>query len=339
MAKRKLNRRQSWRIKKIQEERTERANKRDSQIEEQVEGGDLGPEQHGLIISHFGRQVDVEASEGERQGEIIRCHMRSNLGQLVTGDKVVWRQGPQAGVVVACLPRHSELVRPNPYGDIKPVAANIDQIVVTIAVEPHPHANLIDRYLVAAELCGIEPVLLVNKSDLLDEERSAQIASLMAPYEALGYRIIYTSSATEQGLKDLKAELNQRISVFVGQSGVGKSSLINALLPGADIKVGELSESTRKGRHTTTTARLFHFPEGGDLIDSPGIREFGLWHIEADKLINGFRELRDLEGYCRFRDCKHDQEPGCAIKDALEQNEIHPLRWQSYQRILASLDE
>ena len=339
MAKRKLNRRQSWRIKKIQEERTERANKRDSQIEEQVEGGDLGPEQHGLIISHFGRQVDVEASEGERQGEIIRCHMRSNLGQLVTGDKVVWRQGPQAGVVVACLPRHSELVRPNPYGDIKPVAANIDQIVVTIAVEPHPHANLIDRYLVAAELCGIEPVLLVNKSDLLDEARSAQIATLMAPYEALGYRIIYTSSATEQGLKDLKAELNQRISVFVGQSGVGKSSLINALLPGADIKVGELSESTRKGRHTTTTARLFHFPEGGDLIDSPGIREFGLWHIEADKLINGFRELRDLEGYCRFRDCKHDQEPGCAIKDALEQNEIHPLRWQSYQRILASLDE
>lgn len=339
MAKRKLNRRQSWRIKKIQEERTERANKRDSQIEEQVEGGDLGPEQHGLIISHFGRQVDVEASEGERQGEIIRCHMRSNLGQLVTGDKVVWRQGPQAGVVVACLPRHSELVRPNPYGDIKPVAANIDQIVVTIAVEPHPHANLIDRYLVAAELCGIEPVLLVNKSDLLDEARSAQIATLMAPYEALGYRIIYTSSATEQGLKDLKAELNQRISVFVGQSGVGKSSLINALLPGADIKVGELSESTRKGRHTTTTARLFHFPEGGDLIDSPGIREFGLWHIEADRLINGFRELRDLEGYCRFRDCKHDQEPGCAIKDALEQNEIHPLRWQSYQRILASLDE
>ena len=126
---------------------------------------------------------------------------------------------------------------------------------------------------------------------------------------------------------------------FAGRSNVGKSSLINALLPGVDLKVGELSEQTRKGRHTTTTARLFHFPSGGDLIDSPGIREFALWHIEPDALMDGFREFRPYAGLCRFRDCKHRQEPGCALKDALTDGKISESRWASYWHILSSLEE
>ena len=125
--------------------------------------------------------------------------------------------------------------------------------------------------------------------------------------------------------------------MFVGQSGVGKSSLINTLLPDEELKVGALSKATKKGRHTTTTARLYHFPAGGDLIDSPGIREFGLWHMSEEDVTYGFRELREIAGYCRFRDCKHETEPGCAILKALDEGIISEERFISYQRILATL--
>ena len=339
MAKRKLTRRQAWRIDKIQQERAERAARKDDRVEQQLEGGDLGPEQEGLIISHFGKQVDVEAQQGDKTGEIIRCHLRTNLGQLVTGDRVVWRAGVEHGVVVAALPRSSELVRPTNHGELKPVAANIDRIIITFAVEPTPFANLIDRYLVAAELSDIEPVLLLNKADLITEENRSFIDDLLARYEAIGYRVLTASTTEAQGLEALLKELDGKISVFVGQSGVGKSSLINVLLPGVDIKVGALSEQTRKGKHTATTARLFHFPNGGDLIDSPGIREFALWHIQPEKLLEGFIEFRPFLGHCKFRDCKHEQEPGCAILEAIEQGKISASRMESYQRILTSLLE
>lgn len=339
MAKRKLTRRQNWRIQKIQEERAARASKKDASIDQQLDSSDLGPEQHGLIISHFGRTVDVEASDGDIQGEIFRCHMRTNLGQLVTGDRVIWRMGKESGVVVAKQERTTELLRPNPYGEMKPVAANIDFIVITIAVEPTPFANLIDRYLVASELSGIEPVILLNKTDLLTEKNRKAVDEILQRYRDLDYQVLEASSSSEQGLNQLKEKLKNRISVFVGQSGVGKSSLINMLLPGVDLKVGELSAQTKKGKHTTTTARLFHFPDGGDLIDSPGIREFGLWHIEPDQVIEGFKELRSVSGMCQFRDCKHEKEPGCALKNAVEDGTISTQRWNSYKHIVCSIEE
>ena len=339
MAKRKLTRRQNWRIQKIQEERAARASKKDASIDQQLDSSDLGPEQHGLIISHFGRTVDVEASDGDIQGKIFRCHMRTNLGQLVTGDRVIWRMGKESGVVVAKQERTTELLRPNPYGEMKPVAANIDFIVITIAVEPTPFANLIDRYLVASELSGIEPVILLNKTDLLTEKNRKAVDEILQRYRDLDYQVLEASSSSEQGLNQLKEKLKNRISVFVGQSGVGKSSLINMLLPGVDLKVGELSAQTKKGKHTTTTARLFHFPDGGDLIDSPGIREFGLWHIEPDQVIEGFKELRSVSGMCQFRDCKHEKEPGCALKNAVEDGTISTQRWNSYKHIVCSIEE
>ncbi|KAA0874737.1 small ribosomal subunit biogenesis GTPase RsgA [Nitrincola tapanii] len=338
MSKRKVTRRQAWRIQKIQNERSARAGKLDANIEQQLLGGELGPEQHGLIISHFGRQVDVEALAGEQQGQIIRCHMRTHLGQLVTGDRVIWRPSPDGGVVVATEARHSQLQRPNNHGELKPVAANIDQIVITFAPEPRAHANLIDRYLVASELSEIEPVLLLNKIDLLNDENRAWLEPMLEIYQQIGYRILEASTSSTEGLIELKAALQDRISVFVGQSGVGKSSLINALLPGVDLRVGALSEQSGKGRHTTTTARLFHFPEGGDLIDSPGIREFALWHIPAEDVLQGFREFQPLLGHCRFRDCRHEQEPGCAFLQALENGEISEQRFNSYRQILNSLN-
>lgn len=340
MSKRKLTRRQSWRINKIQAERVERASKKDQSIDTKLNTGDLGPEQEGLIISHFGSQVDVEVLQGENKGSICRCHMRANLGALVTGDRVIWRSGDPIGVIVATLPRHSLLSRPNSRGELKPVAANIDYIVITIAPEPTPFANLIDRYLVASEAIGIEPVILLNKTDLLsDPERRAELDRMLASYQRIGYKVLHASTKSEDGLSELKAQLDQRTSVFVGQSGVGKSSLINVLLPGVDIRVGALSEARQKGTHTTTTARTYHFPDGGDLVDSPGIREFGLWHIEPQQLLEGFIEFRPFLGYCRFRDCSHKHEPNCALLAALEEGKIEPRRMESYRLIRQSLED
>jgi len=340
MAKRHLTRRQSWRIEKIQEERAARAAKRESRALEDLEGGDLGPEQNGLVIAHFGVQVEVEALEGEHAGEVLRCHLRANLPPLVTGDRVVWRPGNQGiGVIVAQLPRSSELCRPDMRGLLKPVAANVDRIVIVFAPRPEPHANLIDRYLIAAEHAGIQPLLLLNKADLIDEQNVAQIDGLLGTYRDLGYPLLEVSAFNGLAMDALRAALNDHVSVFVGQSGVGKSSLVNALLPGVDTRVGDLSEITGKGTHTTTTARLFHFPAGGDLIDSPGIREFGLGHVTRDDVEAGFIEFRDLLGHCRFRDCKHDREPGCALLKALEEGRISPQRMASYRHILASLPE
>ena len=338
MSKRKLSRQQAWRVKKIQDERAERAAKRAQRIDKQLTEGELGPEQQGLVIAHYGSQVDIECQQGERSGETIRCHLRANLDTLVTGDQVIWRDGNPTGVVVANLDRHSVLSRPDMHGQLRPVAANIDYIVLVIAPVPEPHANLIDRYLVAAESVGIEPLILLNKVDLLDENNRQQVEDLLHIYPGIGYQVLEASTKNQDGLTDLKAKLKDRTSVFVGQSGVGKSSLINSLLPGVDIKVGELSRGLAKGTHTTTTAKLFHFPEGGDLIDSPGIREFGLWHMDREEVLNGFVEFRPYLGLCKFRDCQHQGEPGCELQQALEQGKISQQRLDSFERIANSLE-
>jgi ribosome biogenesis GTPase / thiamine phosphate phosphatase len=338
MAKRHLTRRQNWRIQKIQEERSTRAGRRADQAEESLQGGDLGPEQQGLVIAHFGVQVDVEATEGALAGQVRRCYLRANLPVLVTGDRVVWRPDNQAGgVIVAQLDRHTELMRPDFRGQLKPVAANVDQLVIVFAPLPTPHTNLIDRYLVAAEQAGLSPLLVLNKADLLKSGDYAELQRWLNDYARLGYATLCLSAGSGDGLDDLRVALKDRISVFVGQSGVGKSSLINALLPGVDLRVGALSELTGKGTHTTTTARLFHFPAGGDLIDSPGIREFGLGHISHADLLEGFIEFRPFLGLCRFRDCQHLHEPGCALLNAVERGDISAGRMGSYRHILAGL--
>lgn len=341
MSKRQLNRRQKWRIKKIQEERAARAVQREAKVESELDG-EAEHEQQGLIIAHYGAQVLVEPQSGQggyQGAPAKRCHMRANLGSLVTGDRVIWIDREPMGVVIARLDRNSVLSRPDPYGDLKAVASNIDCILIVVSPYPEPHANLIDRYLVAAETQRIRPVIVLNKTDLVDSHNEQQIEALISPYQALGYEILRTSVNDADSLARLRGFLNHQVCVFVGQSGVGKSSLINALLPDANTRVGDLSAFRRKGRHTTTTAYLFHLPQGGNLIDSPGIREFGLWHMSRDELLDGFVEFRPLIGHCRFRDCQHDREPGCEIRMAIEAGRISVRRMDSYRHILATLEK
>src|SRR5690554_7575032 len=292
MAKRKLNKRQQWRIEKIQKERTERMARKEKAVEAQAEAGELGPEQEGLVIAHYGQQLDIEALEGEDTGQVFRCFVRANIDSLVTGDRVVWRPGKsETGVIVARCERDNLLQRPDNFGAVKPVAANIDHIILVIAPEPEPHDNLIDRYLVASEITDIPAVILLNKTDLITDQNRPHIDALLARYAALGYEIVRTSAVQFDGAPspEVEALVKGKTSAFVGQSGVGKSSIIQTLMPGEAIRVGAVSESTGKGVHTTTTAKLFHLPMGGDLIDSPGIREFGLWHMRPQEIEYGFR--------------------------------------------------
>lgn len=343
MSKRKLSRQQAFRVQRIQEERIARARRREQAADELLESGELGAEQEGLVVAHYGTQIEVEALEGEHRGQVFRCHMRANLEALVTGDRVIWQAplgeadtGAVLGVVTALLPRQSLLVRPDPYGKLKPVAANIDRILLVIAPFPEPSALLVDRYLVACELTGIRPVILLNKADLVTAEMTPALNALLDEYAAIGYEVRRVSASTGQ-LHDLAELISDRTVVFVGQSGVGKSSLVNVLLPSAAQRVSGISDASRLGQHTTTTARLFHLPEGGTLIDSPGIREFGLWHVDEEQLLAGYVEFQPALGQCRFRNCAHREEPGCALKVAVAEGRIAAGRFERFNRLREEL--
>ena len=292
------------------------------------EGEDL----EGIIIARFSKAAIVM----DEQHEVHRCHLRPNLAHLVAGDRVLWQKNEQGAVVSTQLERQSEIKRPDVRGQLKAVAANVDLIIIVIAPEPEPFGNLIDRYLVAAHLEGIETVIALNKSDLVASNPESR--ALLNRYEAIGYSVIETGP-DDESTKALSDLLGEQTTVFVGQSGVGKSSMINRLIPDQELRVGALSESVLKGKHTTTTTEVFRRPEGGLIIDSPGIREFGLQHIAAEDIAPGFRDFQPFIDLCKYRDCKHLVEQGCAVLSALEMGDLSQDRYDSFVNIVNDISE
>ncbi|MCN4144580.1 MAG: small ribosomal subunit biogenesis GTPase RsgA [Thiohalomonas sp.] len=354
MAKRQLNRRQQWRIQKIQDERLARARKKQQKVND---NGELFDEilHHGVVVSHFGATLDIEDDSSH---SLVRCALRQNIDAIVCGDKIVWQQLTNLpedeqiqGVVTALEARTNVLARPDFTGKMKPVAANVDHLLIVTSPVPELNEGLIDRYLVAAELSHIQPILVLNKIDTLSDEQREVLEKRIKIYQDINYKILYTSAKSQYGMDTLLEQLAGKISVFVGQSGVGKSSLINTLFPDAKIKEGEVSLATNKGIHTTSVSRLYQINKPAvtlsveelnstqtSLIDSPGVRKFGLWNISKEDVIHGFVELHKYIQNCHFRDCKHLNEPNCGLLKAADENKISQQRLDSYHRIINSID-
>ncbi|CAG0926944.1 ribosome biogenesis GTPase / thiamine phosphate phosphatase [Thermoflexales bacterium] len=298
----------------------------------------------GVVIRKTNNSYLVETSGGTLSCTLAgRFKQGSRADPVVIGDIVRWLAiGPEAGQIVEVLPQRNQLARrsavpmPTAHAHEQPIAANVDQVVaVFAAAQPRLAWNLLDRYLVSAEAARIPALICLTKLDLVEgRPEAAEIRAVMAEYQASGYPVILTSTVTGAGLSELDAALCDRLSVFVGKSGVGKTSLLNAIEPGLGLRVQAISRSTGKGRHTTTHVELFTLASGGSIIDTPGIREFGLWNVAEDDLAWFFPEMRPFVGTCKFGlDCQHDQEPGCAIRKAVGAGAISPYRYQSYLKL------
>ena len=291
----------------------------------------------GTVIAAYRSYTLVEDNENN----LYKCQQRKSIGQIVCGDVVTWQaEDEHSGVITSINKRHTILQRPDINGKLRIIASNIDQVFIVVAHKPELNEGLIDRYLVAAENSNLKPVILLNKVDLLEEPQLEVFKKRLTPYQAIGYPVIYTSAKQENGLDSLIELLNDNNNIFVGQSGVGKSSLINTILKDSNARIGEISESTGKGKHTTTTAYLYPLKQNqGHIIDSPGVREFGLDKLSEQEVADGFIEFRPYLGYCKFRNCAHKNEPGCALLEAVKDKKISQKRWDSYKRIIASIND
>ena len=317
-----LTRKQKWRIDKVQSDKIARADKAASKAESEL---DDEKEYQGIVITRYGQRQLVE----DENGIVFQSVSRQNIGFSVAGDKVLFQKTKHDdAIVTAIYPRDNELKRQD-----KLIAANIDQLWLVVAIEPHYEFELIDRYLIMAENSNLPIGIIVNKIELSSNKSKTENDFLN--YQSLGYDVHFLSVKKQINLDFFKEQLVNKSHIFLGQSGVGKSSLINSLIPDLQLRVNEISSKSKLGKHTTTNTTIYHIPSGGDLIDSPGVREFQLDSLTELEIKSGFKEFRALSDACRFRDCRHINEPNCAVKESLNQGKINPNRYQSYLNILA----
>ncbi|HEX5438393.1 MAG TPA: ribosome small subunit-dependent GTPase A [Gemmatimonadaceae bacterium] len=301
----------------------------------------MSESRRGLVLRGTGGVWHIESELGETLEVSLAGRLKREAGaRLAVGDAVRIERDARdrAWAIVEILPRRSALIRRTPggaYGE-RVVAANVDQVVVVFAAaEPEPHPRMLDRFLVIAAANDIPARVVVNKTDLADTEATR---ARFAAYEAAGYPVHYTSVVRGEGLSALREMLSQSVSTFTGPSGVGKSSLLNAMYPGLGLRVGEISRSVLKGRHTTVGAAMYPLSDGAYAMDTPGLREVGMWGIAPGTLDRCFPEFRGYVEECRFADCRHRTEPGCAVRAAVERGDVSRERYDSYIMLLHELD-
>jgi ribosome biogenesis GTPase / thiamine phosphate phosphatase len=296
----------------------------------------------GTVLSGTGGVWRVLGLDGVTYVCSLRGRLKQGGLKLAVGDEVELERDDRGDLtaIASILPRRSKLARRSPGGGRgeRIVAANVDQVVVIFAVvKPTPHPRMLDRFLVIAESNELAARIVVNKVDLASE---GDAEALFADHVRAGYPLHLTSTKEGgRGLEALHDALQGRTSALTGPSGVGKSSLMNALYPGLRLRVGEISESVNKGRHTTVGALLHPLPDGGFVADTPGLREIGLWGLEPSELADCFPEFRSLTAVCRFADCTHTVEPGCEVLDALSRGEVSASRHESYVRLREEVEE
>jgi len=291
-------------------------------------------------------RVDARGCVVDVDGEELFCRVRGRFyedlqGQkrpIAPGDHVqVSRTSAGEGAVEEIEPRRTRLSRRAAHGEREQViAANVDQVAIVVSSKNPPlRPGFIDRLIIAASNQAIEPFVVINKIDL---GRAKQVEKVREMFTDLGYEVLLTSARDRDGVSDLAERLTDNVTVLAGHSGVGKSSLLNAIHPGLNLAVGVVSARTTKGRHTTTRATLFPLPFGGYVVDTPGVRAFGLWDVEKADLDIFFREFEPLIEQCRFYDCTHDHEPDCAVRAAVENGDVRRPRYDAYIRIMRTLE-